>query len=226
MTCTKCGAWLSGQDALVCPSCNAPVNTVAIQAPCPAAAVLLPAQNPTPGKNFMLVTGIIIIVYNGLALAASLVGLLLAPLMAQMGTHYSTLTSDLLSLAWILFCLFLGIMAVTNHQKPEKARMVKTLATVAMFAAVIMPLVSVVWVLGSGFIDYVITDAMQDIHLYMSPAELAFMEQFMYIFMGAVMVIVIGILIAIEMVLAVLVRVGARKNEKAYEMAQQAPPQV
>ena len=84
--------------------------------------MLLPAQNPTPGKNFMLVTGIIIIVYNGLALAASLVGLLLAPLMAQMGTHfmdYAIWANDGRRLKWVAGHAHGRKMLADSHVSPD-----------------------------------------------------------------------------------------------------------
>jgi len=96
--------------------------------------------NPTPGKNFLLVTGILYILFAAMNLISSVMGLSAAE-------YWDTALPTMNNMPWsvyytvfilsALFQLFIGIMGISNYTRPDRAHILRWLGVIGIFNVII-----------------------------------------------------------------------------------------
>jgi len=91
-----------------------------------------------PGKSILKVSGIIIIIFAGIALVLGLIAFAGIGVLAAMGMSAGLLTMVMIfSVISAAFSMFMGVMAVMNCEKPEKAPQLKLLGIIAIALVVV-----------------------------------------------------------------------------------------
>ena len=100
-----------------------------------------------PGNGILKVSGIILVIFAGIAVVTGIIGLAAVSGLAAFGIPTGLLTMiTIYAIVSALFSLFVGLMAILNSAKPEKASKVFLLGIIAA----ILVIVDLVLVLALG----------------------------------------------------------------------------
>ena len=111
-------------------------------------------MQPTPGKNFLFVTGILYIVFGGLAVLSAFMALFAFALIAAIEPiPFSTffVFQVILSLAMAAYQLYIGIVGIKYRTNFDKAPTLRTLGIIDIILAVLLPIIVVASIMSVLF---------------------------------------------------------------------------
>jgi len=164
MFCSSCGGSISNKNAPFCTNCGVKLNAqanentpnVAPQSPPPSEtsyrpsyaqqmlAAQMAARATAPGKNFLLVTGILIIVFSAFGILSNMAMFLTSGFWDDFLPTGNMSWSTYYGVAIVIgiYELIMGIMGVANRTKPRVAGLLMVLAIVAIIITVVWSIVS------------------------------------------------------------------------------------
>ena len=97
-----------------------------------------------PGRNFLLVTGILYIVFGGIAVLLAAYILIMLAIAVSFVEDTMPWASTLIfygitALLWALYQIIIGIMGITHRLRPEKAAMLKVFGITDIVLIVLSP---------------------------------------------------------------------------------------
>jgi len=182
-----------------------------------------------PGKQMLMVVGIIGVIFSSLGLVGGLVGLAFFPMLGALGFTSEipgwsmVIISTVIALLFTVFFLYAYIMAIANAAKLEKAIFLKKLGIISVVVVVISTIIDfiVTLVTTPAIMEYSMNMVERELATAgLTAYEMAFFTQSMemvnsFASAGVTVGFIFGLLVGL--VLPVLYIVGASKNVKAFE---------